>query len=100
MIHRSANLIRFKSRACSLFTLGRPHPPLILYSERSLPQLTVSMLYLFYVEISTEVCICLNSMCTLQWISQQLMMIKACFNSLDTLPGAYISVCSIKISQQ
>ena len=45
------------------------------------------------VEISTEVCTSCNNKCTLQWISQQPMMIETCFNFLNTLPMANESIC-------
>ena len=42
------------------------------------------------IDISTEVC-------TLQWIYQQPIMIKQCFNVLNTLPNTGESVCNIRL---
>ena len=49
---------------------------------------------LLHVEIATEVGICWNNRCTLQWISQQPIMIEHSFNPLNTLPWEDESVIS------
>ena len=48
---------------------------------------------LLHVDISTGGSI----RCTLQWISQQPVMIEQCFNFSNTLPGDDESVCIIRI---
>ena len=57
-------------------------------------QLHLQHVNLLYVQISTEVCTCCSSMCTLQMISQQPMVIEPCFNFLNTLAGAGECFCS------
>ena len=43
---------------------------------------------LFQLDISTEMCTCCSSRCTLQWTSQQPVMTEQCFSFLNTLPWA------------
>ena len=45
----------------------------------------------------TQVCICLSSSCTLQWISQQLVMMKTCFSFMNTLLVSNESLLIIRI---
>ena len=47
----------------------------------------------WYVEISTEMCTCYFSRCTIQLISQQPLMIETCLNFLNTLSVDNDSLC-------
>ncbi len=56
-----------------------------VYHAKSLPgKVKRQHVGLLHVEISTEVCSCLNSEDTLQWISQQVIVIKPCLNIINT----------------
>ena len=51
----------------------------------------------FQIDISTEVWTYCSRMCTLQWISQQPMLIELCSNFLNTLLLADESVCNTRL---
>ena len=57
------------------------------FLTQKFPRSTSILAYL-HVVIATEVYTCCNGRCTLQWISQQPMMIGWCFNFSNTLAAA------------
>ena len=68
---------------------------LALVIGRNMTKLNLNCAGLLHVEISTEVCSCLNIRFTFQWISQQAKVIVPLFNSKSFF-GVKESLCTFR----